>query len=94
MGVGRVAGGVAPTAYFRPRDGNPFVLAFFASVVLLWIAGVYWICFRGGAEMLVEHPGLLRNEVSTPTQLKVVAALCLAGGVAGLAVMLLAGGPR
>ena len=51
MGIGCTVGGV-PTGlhYFRPQDGNPYVLAWFASVFMLWIAGTYWLLFRGGAE--------------------------------------------
>ena len=53
MGFGIVVGGV-PTMFhfFRPQDGNPFVLAFFASILLLWAASAYWVFFRGGAETL------------------------------------------
>src|SRR4051794_3875528 len=40
MGLGIELGGV-PTmfSYFRPRDGNPFVLAWFAVVIGLWLLG-------------------------------------------------------
>ena len=60
MGIGCIVGGV-PTVFhlFRPRDGNPFVLASFATVFAVIGLGTYWLFRRGGAEMLVRHPGLL-----------------------------------
>jgi len=38
----------------RPRDGNPFVLAFYASFFILWFATTHWIFFRGGAQQLAN----------------------------------------
>lgn len=40
MGIGCTIGGVPSLLhYFRPTDGNPYVLAWFASIFLLWITG-------------------------------------------------------
>lgn len=88
MGIGCTVGGV-PTVmhYFRPQDGDPYVLAWFASVFLLWIAGTYWLLFRGGAEMLVKHPGAFRTNISSPTVVKLLWFACLAGGVFGVIMM-------
>lgn len=88
MGIGCLFGGV-PSAlhFFRPRDGDPFVLAFFASAFLIWIMGTYWMLFRGGAEMLVKHPGLLNADFKNPLMLKLLWLLCLAGGVLGVTMM-------
>jgi hypothetical protein len=86
MGLGCLVGGV-PSAfhYFRPRDGNAFVLAFFASVVIIWFLGTYWLFVRGGAEMIVRHPGLLSGpfgrDITSPAMVKVYWCLCLAGGI-------------
>ena len=55
MGIGG-----APTAdYVRPSLGQPVVVAFHASIVLVWIVLTAWV-FRGGAEILVTHPGAMR----------------------------------
>lgn len=88
MGIGCTVGGI-PTVwhYFRPQDGNPYVLAWFASVFMLWIAGTYWLLFRGGAEMLVKHPGAFNINTSNPTMVKLFWFLCLAGGVFGVIMM-------
>lgn len=88
MGIGHLVGGV-PTIFqfFRPRDGNPFVLAFFASVLLIWLLGTHWLFFRGGAEMLVEHPGIFRYKITSPLYVKVYWLLCLAGGIVGVVFM-------
>ncbi len=88
MGIGMVIGGV-PTIwhFFDPKNG-PFVLAWYASVVLLWALSIYWLFFRGGAEALVAHPGLLRSPVNSPRAIKLYFLLALAGGVAGLLMML------
>ena len=88
MGIGCVLGGVPSVFhFFRPRDGNPFVLAFFASVFLIWILGTFWLLFRGGAEMLVKHSGLFNVNVTSPHMLKLCWFLCLAGGIFGVIMM-------
>jgi hypothetical protein len=57
MGLGLELGGLPSIfSYFRPRDGNPFVLAFFIVVFAVWILGFWWLFFARGAEFLVEHP--------------------------------------
>lgn len=88
MGIGIVFGGVHSVfSYFRPRDGNPFVLAWFAVVIALWLLGFYWIFARRGAEFLVEHPGLLRGTPKSPTMIRIGYCLMIAGGIMGLIFM-------
>ncbi len=88
MGIGCTIGGV-PTVwhYFRPSDGNIYVLAWFGAVFLLWILGTYWLLFQGGAEMLVKHPGAFRTDINSPTIIKLLWLACLAGGVVGVIFM-------
>ena len=88
MGVGMTIGGV-PTVlhYFRPRDGDPYVLAWHSCVVLLWIVTVVWIYFKGGAETLVKYPGFFYPESSSPLQIKFFTALALLGGLTAMLVM-------
>ncbi|HUJ72542.1 MAG TPA: hypothetical protein VLZ30_09875 [Verrucomicrobiae bacterium] len=75
--------------YFRPRGGNPFVLAWYACVVVLWILGLYWVFRRGGAEMLADHSRIFRGDLSSPGKVKLVCLLCVAAGVAAFLFLLL-----
>jgi hypothetical protein len=88
MGLGILVGGVPSTFhYFRPRDGNPFVLAFFASVFIIWALGTYWLFVRNGAEMITRHPGLFNGDIKSPAFIKLFWCLCLAGGIVGAVAM-------
>lgn len=95
MGIGCTTGGVPSVwHYFRPKDGNPYVLAWFGSVFVLWILGTIWLFFKGGAEMLSTHPGALimhygfkTKAVTNPRSIKIFWLLALAGGIFGVAIM-------
>jgi len=88
MAAGILSGAVpSAMSYFNPRNG-PFVIAFYVTVVTLWIATFYWLFFRGGAEDLLTHPGLLNLPDARPWAIKVYFLLCLAGGVVGLLWMI------
>ncbi len=88
MAVGIEFGGVPDMfCYFRPRDGDPYVLAWFAFVIADWLLGFYWIFARRGAEFLVEHPGLLRGDPKNPTMIRVFYCLSVVGGIVGFALM-------
>lgn len=94
MGIGIEFGGVHSVfSYFRPRDGNPFVLAWFGVVVALWVLGFYWLFARRGAEFLVDHPGLLRGAPQSPAMIRLFYCIMVAGGVVGLLVIFLADVP-
>lgn len=86
MGIGCTFGGLIVFDYFSPREGNPFVLAWYLSVFVLWILGFRWIMFRGGAEQLVRCPGLL-NLPNRAWFIKLWFNLCLAGGIVGVVMM-------
>lgn len=90
MGIGILFGGVASVFdYFNPRNG-PFVVAWYVSVVALWVTTADWIFLRGGAEALIQHPGLLsRPAPQSPSAIKTIVALALLGGVVGLTMMVL-----
>ena len=95
MGIGIELGGVHSIfLYFRPRDGNPFVLAWFSVVVALWLTGFYWIFARRGAEFLIEHPGLLSGDPKSPARIRFFYCLMVAGGIVGLLFMLLSDIPK
>ena len=87
MGIGLTVGGV-PTMFhfFRPRDGNLFVLTFLGSVILLWLLILYWVFLRDGAELLARHP-LPSYDIRSPLGWKLFWFACIAGGVVGLILM-------
>lgn len=95
MGLGCTVGGVPSVwHYFRPRDGNPYVSAWFASVFFLWVFGSYWLFFRGGAETLSRHPGAIEfrygfksKDITSPVLIKAFWLLALTGGIVGVALM-------
>jgi hypothetical protein len=88
LGIGCVTGKVPSVFYlFRPRDGNPYVTAFYASALLIWILGTNWIVFRGGAEMFVKHPGVLNFNVKSPRTMILLWFLSVAGGIVGFLIV-------
>jgi len=56
MGIGQVTG-VTPTAwyYFRPQDGNIFVLAWLSVIFALSVAFAWWVFLANGAQKVVEY---------------------------------------
>ncbi len=84
LGLGLELGGVAPERYFDPRSADPWVRAWFTTVVGLWVLSGYWIFLRGGAEQLVRHPGFVRN-VNSPAQIKLSWAFIVGGCLIGFA---------
>jgi hypothetical protein len=90
MGAGILLGQVPSTFhYLNPRNGS-FVIAWYVVVVATWVATTYWIFCRGGAETLVRHPGLLNPSIRKPWVFKGLWLLSVAGGIAGLMVMIFA----
>src|SRR5215831_5813446 len=66
LGAGCVVGDVRSVfEVFRPRDGNPFVLGFWAAIVIEWVFLTYWLFAGGGAEMIVKHPGFMTRNIET-----------------------------
>lgn len=87
MGVGVVMGGIPNVAYFfYPRTGNPYVIAWWVVYWLLAAFVTYWIVQRGGAEMLVSHPGFLRGNPTNPKTVKLTWLVLLAGSTAAIAI--------
>lgn len=88
MGIGMTFGGVPSMAqYLNPRSGDPFVLGFLGSVVLVWVAATYWLFFRRGAQELIRHPGILRWPGLSVTGIKGLWLVCLAAGIAAIIAM-------
>lgn len=89
MGAGIEFGSVRSILHYLNPRGGSFVIAFYLTVVALWIATFNWLFFRGGAEALVVHPGLLNFPLKEPRAVKVIFLLMLGGGIFGLVMMLL-----
>lgn len=88
MGFGMIAGGVPNIfSFLAPRQGNPFVLAFHASVVILWMLTIWWVYLKGGAEFLARHPGALNSEIKSPELIKLLVGVMLLGGILAMAAM-------
>ena len=89
MAIGFTVGKI-PTIwyYFRPRDGNPYVLAWFASIFFFAIVEGYWLFFKGGAEMLTRHPGAFNMNFASPLVLKLFWLLGLSGAILATIFML------
>jgi hypothetical protein len=84
MGVGILIGGLPSVfAYFNPSAGSLYVLAWHGVVISLWIVGIGWIFFCGGAQFLVDHPGLLNVNFSNPRLVQLWFSACILGGVLG-----------
>lgn len=78
--------------FFNPKVINPIVILFFISIIILWIIGSYWMFFKGGAELLVKHPGLFTqpekgNEKFELMKIKLLWIAGIIGGIIGLIFM-------
>jgi hypothetical protein len=86
MGIGCTIGGV-PTVfhYLRPRDGNPFVIAWWVIVFIEYILSIYWIFLCKGAEKFAKFTmhncSFCNRNISSPTMIKLMFLLCLSGGL-------------
>ena len=59
MGFGILSGQVQWIFdFFRPAEGNAFVLAWWGAMAALLCLGTSWIFLGGGAETLERHPGV------------------------------------
>lgn len=93
MGIGMLTGMTKTIdEFFNPRQFNPIVTIFFLSILFLWIVGSYWIYVKGGAEKLVNHPGMITqtekgNEKFEIMKVKLLWALGILGGIIGVTMM-------
>ena len=81
MGVGQLSGST-PTVlnYFRPQDGNPFVIAWVALVFAVAYLLAGWVLFAGGAEKvrdlnLLSVAGLSGHQPLSLQAIKAIAAI-------------------
>lgn len=81
MGIGQVTG-ATPTVwhYFRPQDGNPFVLAWLGVCFVTSCAYAWWVLAAGGAQKvrdlnLMAALGQRRSKPSSLFAIKALAAM-------------------
>lgn len=61
MMIGSISGITQNTfEYAFLKEMNPIVIAFNASIIVLFTISARWIYFKDGAEFLERHPGLLK----------------------------------
>jgi hypothetical protein len=89
MGIGILYGGVSGVFMYFSAANGPYVIAWYVSVVVLWILTAAWLFFMRGAEQLIEHPGLLNLPSQNPRVVKAFFLLSLAGGIIALSMMVL-----
>lgn len=77
MGLGLTRGGLLLKDYFYPSTGTLWVIAWWLSVWVSILLLSYWLCFRGGAEMLIQHPGFFRTNPSNSQTIKLMAIILL-----------------
>jgi hypothetical protein len=55
LGFGQLTGRISSVwEIFRPQDGNPYVWAVLAAILLVYVIVVYWVLFRDGARIAEE----------------------------------------
>lgn len=83
MGLGIMVGGTRGVfEYFDPRSGNPYVIAFHVTGIVLLALEIFWIYLAGGAEFLVKYPGVMNVEIKSPLVLKLLIGLMILGAIA------------
>jgi hypothetical protein len=95
MGLGGTIGGIPSVwYYFRPCDGNPYVLAWFGAIIIEWIIGTAWLFFRKGAETLAKYPGIFtiyykgkRQAIQDPVIIKILWVAALAAGITAFSLL-------
>lgn len=75
--------------FFKPNFSNPIITMFFITLTGFWITGTIWIYFKGGAQMLVDHPGIFTktekgNEKFELLKVKLLWALGTIGWIVGM----------
>ena len=88
MGYGIITNNV-PTMfhYFRPQDQNPYVLAWFASMFLIYLLLIHWVFFKNGAERLIKHRGVFNQDFTSTIWVKIMTLLMMVSGVVATVAM-------
>lgn len=83
MTLGNVIGGLHNPMDFLNFQNGPFAVLFMASTVWVWLALLYWLLAKGGAEEMAEsgHMGFVGPTVSDPARVKMFFITCVAAGL-------------
>jgi hypothetical protein len=92
IGVGVVSGRITTLEDAFNLNHGVFPRFVIASVVAVWVALVYWLFKRGGAEELAASGQVWFgfSSVREPSSIKLLFIAALAGGVVGLVALVLA----
>ena len=86
MALGNIFGEIQdPMEFLNPRRGL-FAMLFMAGTVWVWMALLYWLLAKGGAEELAKsgHVALMGPRVSDPATVKFIFIVCVIGGLCAL----------
>ena len=79
MGFGTIYGGVSNIFEFiNYKSTNIYVKLWISTIAIELAIGFYWIYFKSGAEMLVDHPGLFNIDFQSPRDVKLFIGACIA----------------
>lgn len=95
MAAGILSGAMKSSKdFFNPANGV-FSFVWIASIVAVWVALLYWLFAKGGAEELASsgHMALGGLPTKEPAHVKLVFVLAVVGGVIGLAYVIAANLP-
>jgi hypothetical protein len=88
MGYGILTNNVATMFhFFRPQDQNPYVLAWFASIFLIYLLLLYWVFFKNGAEILIKYRGVFNQDFKSVILIKGMVLLTIVVGVVATVAM-------
>jgi len=93
MGIGSTIGRVPSVwHFFNPREGNPYVLAWFGSVILALLIITFWLFLKNGDKTLMKHRALLNLSTKSIVKIKLTWLLVLLISIIGMALMWIGGG--
>jgi hypothetical protein len=85
MGIGVLTQNIPSLLfYFMIWEGNPFVSAFFISIILECLIYLIWIWLGDGVSFLQKHPTLFFNPKSSPLMKKIFSLMLFVGGAFGI----------
>lgn len=87
MGIGCLSGSTSGLLDYILPQNNPYVYAFFASILLEILLMVWWVFCRNGADFLIRHPGFFNIKTDNPQTIKLAAACVAVMGCIGLAIL-------
>lgn len=86
IGIGCLQRNLTLKDYLEPQTLHPALMAFFASLISVFVMGSYWIFAAGGAEQLLHYPGI-DAQSWTVEQVKQVWSFGVISGIGTMAVM-------